>query len=265
MLYPDSSIVENRGYQVVEVDGQFTLEAIDRGRSLDALDAFGVRSCDAVCGCCMLVRSHVFEKVKRFRREGVNRWGELIFAAEAKRLGSKIAVSDHCLFHGGVGTKSNPKNDLRSTSYQVERGPWERVVERYLRPLGPSVRRRNVLEPDLTSRLRSRTTRLLFYGIGTVTEMLLEKGRTPMEQLEFCTGLKEEVGVTFRGRRVQWVGDVQVEHYDWIVLTPLHLGRKLYEKHFRSRLTPQFRGAISEILIRTQKDVNRITYRDLFP
>ena len=78
-LYPNSNIVQDSGYDIIEVDGMITTEAKYRNEDFLRIKGFSHRICDATCGCFMLIKKHVFKKINLFNIEGANRWGELLF------------------------------------------------------------------------------------------------------------------------------------------------------------------------------------------
>src|SRR3990172_6497705 len=69
MLYPDTTKIQDRGYDLVDLDGRIILEPRDRGKTKESAAPFTWRACDALCGCFMLVKSEVFKLVPEFREE----------------------------------------------------------------------------------------------------------------------------------------------------------------------------------------------------
>ena len=233
MLYPGTTKVQDRGYDLVQIDDRVTLEAKDRGLSKDEIIPFGIRNCDALCGCFMLVKKNVFNFVSEFSEEGQNRWGEFIFTNVARKQGAAVVVIDHFLYHGGKSTKSNPDKALSSISYQIEQGIWESIVSMYVDTAWIKLRYRSEISESLTNIL-SKAEDILLYGAGTVSEHLLKylNGK----QVTICSGLPEEQGILFHGYSVEDYEKALVKSYDLIIMTPLYIGRDLYEKYIATKI-----------------------------
>lgn len=258
MLYPNSDKIQDRGYDLVNLDGQVVLEARDRGKNKSPFVGGadppwrkgGNRgmSCDALCGCFMLVKADVLKLVPKFREEGGNRFGEFIFASEARRKGARVAVIDHYLYHHGHGTKSHADKAMSSNSYQIERPIWEKIVRDYVNENDIRIHRRRVLGERFKARFRDRSfQRILFYGVGTVTEFILKDVQLDLRRIAFCSGLPEETGTEFHGQRIQFVDEIDFEKYDWIIITPLHIGERIFSEKIQPRLSGKSRAVISRV------------------
>lgn len=263
MLYPDGETVQDRGYDLVAEGERIFLEPRDRGLQRPPLAGFGVRECDAVCGCFFLVKQPVLARLGSFDEEGQNRWGEFLFMARARRAGFTTAVIDHALFHGGVGTKGNPDKRFSSMSYGVEKGLWEKIQKNYLDPGQVRKRREICLDEELTIRLERPSGKILCYGIGTVAELLINSLDIPSDLIDFCTGLPEEAGTHFHGHDVLDVAKIATEDYGWILMTPLYSGQKLAEKWILPRMTKAFAGIVSVMETGTSDTEKRFFCRDL--
>jgi hypothetical protein len=270
MLYPNSTKIQDRGYDLVNLDGQIILEACDRSKSpLEGVlrvvsGQNGWRYCDALCGCFMMVKADVFKLVPKFREAGGNRFGEFIFASEARHKGAQVAVIDHYLYHHGHGTKSHADKVLSSNSYQIEKPIWEKIARDYVSGKDVRLHRRRVLDESLKRRLSDpRFQRILFYGVGTVTEFILANVKLDSQRLAFCSGLPEEAGTEFHGQRIQLVGEVELENFDWIVITPLHIGKKIFSERIQPRLSRKRRAVVS--LVEAEQTGNDVIhkFRDL--
>lgn len=228
MLYPGGATVQDRGYDLVQIDDRVVLEAKDRGRSQHAVVTFGSRKCDAVCGCFMFVKKNVFDVLHEFSEEGRNRWGEFIFICHARKHGIKTAVIDHFLYHGGIGTKSNNDKSLSSISYKAERGIWDSIVSKYVKKSFISRSYRTEISQTLMKVL-FQAEDILLYGAGSVSEHLIRhlKGK----RLTLCSGLAEEQGISCLGYTIEAYEKALNRSYDLIVMTPLHVGRGLFMKN----------------------------------
>ncbi|MCD6401249.1 MAG: hypothetical protein J7L73_04895 [Anaerolineales bacterium] len=255
MLYPGTTKVQDRGYDLVQIDDRVTLEAKDRGLLKDEITAFGSRGCDALCGCFMLVKKNVFNFVSEFSEEGQNRWGEFIFICCARKHGIKVAVIDHFLYHGGKSTKSNVDKALSSISYQAERGIWESIVNKYVDTEWIKFRYRSEISESLANIL-SEAEDILLYGAGTVSKHLLKY--LDGKHVTICSGLPEEEGILFHGYSVENYRKALDKSYDLIVVTPLYIGKELYERYVAPRL--QDEADIMTIAITMQIEKDRYIY-----
>jgi len=251
MLYPGTTKVQDRGYDLVQIDDRVTLEAKDRGLLKDEITAFGSRGCDALCGCFMLVKKNVFNFVSEFSEEGQNRWGEFIFICCARKHGIKVAVIDHFLYHGGKSTKSNVDKALSSISYQAERGIWESIVSKYVDKSFIARSYSCELSESLANIL-SEPEDILLYGAGTVSEHLLKY--LDGKRVTICSGLPEEQGVLFHGYLVENYEKALVKSYDLIVMTTLYIGKELYERYITSKLQNKATAPALAITLRIEGD-----------
>ena len=189
MLYPNSSKAQDRGYDMLRIDDHITWSARDRGVNKDRIDPFGIRPCDAVCGCFLFVKSSVLQLVPKFREQGKNCLGELIFMCEARKKGASIAVTDHFLYHDGISTKSNPDQELSSISYLKERDLLQSIVSDFADETWVRYELRSALSPELKKILSHSSGQILIYGIGTVTEGILNMLDLRDQEVSFCSGL----------------------------------------------------------------------------
>lgn len=247
-LDAESGRVQDRGYDLAVLDGEVTLLAQDRGADPDAVVPFGFRPCDAVCGCTLYVRASVFQQVPAFREEGRNRFGEFVFAREARRAGARIGVVDHFVRHGGKSTKHNPDPALRSTSWAAERELWAGLVRAWVDPADVRIRLESVIAAGLAGRLRGSGGRTLVYGAGTVADRLARAFPEAAARWTFASGLPEEAGIPFHGGQVQSISKVPLSDFDWILITPLGRGERIAERVLAPLLPPGFAGRISEIV-----------------
>ena len=242
MLYPGTTKVQDRGYDLVQIDDRITLEAKDRGLSKDEIVPFGIRNCDALCGCFMLIKTKVFNFVSSFSEEGQNRWGEFIFTNVARKQGVTVAVLDHFLYHGGKSTKSNADKTLSSISYQTESGIWESIVSKYVDKSFIALSYSCEISKSLATIL-SEAENILLYGAGTVSEHLLKY--LDGKRVSICSGLPEEHGILFHGYSVKDYEKALLKSYDLIIMTPLYIGSNLYKKY----VLPKIEGKNSVVIV----------------
>ncbi len=263
MLYPETSKVQDRGYDLMGEDGKAALVAKDRGLDRGSLESFGFRHCDAVCGCFLYIKAEVFAAVPTFSEQGVNRWGEFIFIAQARHAGFKCGVIDHHLQHGGISTKNNPDPKLSSTSYLVEHGWWDDIVRDHVDQRWIKKAPESRLDKSITRLLEQKGNRILFYGAGTVAQYILNKtGENLAASVEFCSGLSEEVGMDFMGHTLQDASVMDLTGFDTILMTPLRIGEGIFHKVLAPRLPADFSGKVCVIETR-QGEIREFLAREI--
>lgn len=265
-LDPGTQRIQDRGYDLVEMDGEVVLEARDRGIDRDEAPAFGARACDAVCGCFLWVRAPLLQALGGFPLEGSNRWGEFLFAQQARRRGARVAVVEHYLEHAGQSTKSNPSLALRSESRGLERSHWQALVRRYV--AAEDVRRRveRRVDPDFVRALADPRRRVVLFGVGTVAERLLEAARPELGRWTLTSGLDEEAGTSVGGHVVQPLDAVDWSAHDWVIVTPLHRGERLWKTRLADRIgpaPPDGGPRVSCVELVRRGDRSRLVCRDL--
>ncbi len=264
MLCSPSGPVQDRGFDLVEVDGELRLEARDRGADPGALPAFRWRPCDAVCGCLLAIRREVLARVPAFSPDGCNRWGEFLFCAAAREAGFRVGVLGHYLIHRGRSTKGRGRPELSSESRDLEARLWRERVLPHLAGIRPRRRLRRVLDPAARRELAAARGPVLVYGVGTAADLVAAALR-PGAPVTFCTGLPEEVGRPFGGRVVADVDAVDPAVFRWIVMTPRSRGAEIFGERIRPRLAEGFRGRVSEVVAGVQGDDLVYGLRDLRP
>ena len=114
MLYSDSKIIQDAGYDLSEIDSKIVLMPKYRGKKQRAVEP---RLCDYVCGCALFIKKHVLSRITQFPLEGKNKWGEFLFIQLAKQQSFKTMILDSFLSNQGKGTKT----DLNKTAnYDAE-------------------------------------------------------------------------------------------------------------------------------------------------
>jgi len=258
MLYPDTTKIQDRGYDLVQIDDQVTIEAADRGRDKQEVSQFGFRLVDALCGCFVFVKSNILKKVNEFSEEGQNRFGEFIFLCETREQGAKIGVIDHFLYHSGISTKSNPDKKLGSISYSFEKKIWQHIVSKYVDKSWVKNRIQQVVSAELANLLTATTGRILVYGIGTVTEFLGTQFDFYSARFTFCTGLREEAGMKVFDKPVEHIKDLKFNNFSIILITPLFIANKIYRQALNPLLPETFDSPV--YAIEADKNSEEIKY-----
>jgi hypothetical protein len=97
--------------------------------------------------------------------------------------------------------------------------------------------------------LNDKSKNILIYGIGTVAEELLNNTNN---KFTLATGLPEESNMNIRGNKVYYIDDINLYEYDWIIITPLYIGEKIYNNIFDDEFELNYKGKVSFI----KKNIN---------
>ncbi len=225
MLYPNTSKIQDTGYDLVKIDDQVTLMPQNRGKRKKTIKPFGFRECDAICGCAMFIKKAVLKKLNDFSLDGQNRYGEFIYTYQAKRHGFKTIVLDHYLYHHGTSTKSNDNINYRSISWQYEKKLWEKIVAKYINKKRMKINYQTRLSDKLKKFLGNANS-LLIYGVGTITTRIIQELKP--NKLAFCTGLPEEVGLKFFNYLVYDYKEINYKKFKTIIITTLANSSKIH-------------------------------------
>jgi hypothetical protein len=218
MIDAKSGLLQNFGYDFVEVDGSLSYRGKYKGNDPASLDLPDYRECDAVTGCAMFIKSHVFESVTSFPLEGANRWGEILFSYLATQNDLKTIVISSYLQHYAISTKQKNSVKLSSLSWIVERGQWEKLKLKYLSEVKPVNTFFSALDKALMLKLK-RVNKGLIYGCGVNADFILNN--LDLKNWDVCSGLPEEIGQNFNGLKVLDVEALRVNLYDLILITPI--------------------------------------------
>ena len=97
-FFPDSKIIQNYGYDFIEIDGDLTYQGLFKNEHFNDIELNGPRLCDSITGCLMYIKSDVIAKVNEFPLDGNNRVGEMIFSQLARKFGFNTIVLDSFVF-----------------------------------------------------------------------------------------------------------------------------------------------------------------------
>lgn len=82
--------------------------------------------------------------------------------------------------------------------------------------------------------------RILIYGIGTVTILLLKK--LDNCQITLCSGVESEIGKKYEGMIIQNIFELILSQFDFIFIVARFEGRQLYRENINPRLSKDFLG-----------------------
>ncbi|MBA7558931.1 hypothetical protein ES708_00542 [subsurface metagenome] len=229
MLYPGTDKVQDTGYDLISIDNKISLKPQNRGKKVSDLDEFVLRECDSVNGCALYIKKEVISKIPQISLDGMNRWGEYIYMNKAKKLGYKIIVLGHYLYHYGKSTKNNPNKILSSESYLLERRIWRNIVDKYIDKNQIAIHIKKTLSNKLKKIVLS-NKKILFYGAGTVSEFIYNKLKNNLDlnNIDFCSGLIEEKGKLFCNKRIIFYKDINFKNYDAIIITVFQKEKEIF-------------------------------------
>ncbi len=125
---------------------------------------------------------------------------------------------------------------------------WNEIVKEHVDPAWIQYEQQSRLAPDLISLLNQPGTHALFYGAGTVASFILDSLNSDLKaNVDFCSGLPEEVGLKFETHTLLDATTVDLTPYNLIVMTPLRIGEGLFEKIIAPRLPQNYSGQVVAI------------------
>lgn len=246
MLHPHTNKLQDFGYDFITIDGQLSVEGLHKNQDIGSLSLLNSRECSAVCGCAMWISKEVLSVVKAFRKEGMNRWEELIFTHEAYRSGFKCKVLSSHLFHFGTSTKVSNDVKLGSISWLIERHMWREVVNKFLYDAVPKKKIIREISPALRNYIHSKN-KIILYGCGTIADFIFNN--IEGTSVEFVSNLKEEIGCCFNGKRVKAIGDLIDIKFDAILITAIG-----YEEQIMPALSELFSEKVEPLAEVRTKD-----------
>ncbi len=259
MAKPDKNRLSNRGFNLVKIGEKITYEPNSRGAFFSSTHEQGFVECDAVTGCCMFIKKEVLKSGIFFKREGANRWEELIFALEAKNKGFKVICLNHILWHYGISTK-NKDIKLSSISYLIERKLWDNVLKKYGNIMSSMAKKEmKIILSEKLREILEKDTKKLIIGAGTVADYILSNSK--FKNVDIASGLKEEEGVSFHGVKIKYLKNVskkELAEYRYIIFTAIG-----YEDILLSNLDPELKKKIIFLRKIIGNDELRILIRNL--
>jgi hypothetical protein len=226
MIDVKSGLLQDFGYDFIYIDDTLSYEGLYKYRDPKSLKLPEYRICDSVTGCAMFIKSHVFNVVPEFPLEGANRWGELIFSHLAAQNNLKTIVLSTHLYHHAISTKQTGSITKSSLSWLVEREQWQQVASNYLKNTKPVVSYKSIIDDDFRDLLEQSKT-ILIYGCGVNSDVILRN--LTLKHWQICSGLPEEIGQVFRGKKVLDVKKINVDDYSCILITPIGYDKNILE------------------------------------
>ncbi len=213
MLYPETNIIQNRGYRLISIDDNVSSDALDNRLKKDDVVNFDYRNCQTITGCFQAIPSKVIKEIPEFPLEGRNRLGELLYHSIAIRKGFEVGVLGHYLEHHAISTKNNPNHDLASESYLKEKSIWQDAVIQF--NLNDFVEERisREIDQNIIDWLKEPC---VIYGAGTITEFIGSK--LGLESHIICSGLKEEEGLMICNQKIRFKRNVNWSNFKRVLI-----------------------------------------------
>ena len=236
MLKPGSNKLLDFGYDFIILDDELSYKSFDKGKLRSDVSLAPFRECDAVCGCCMLIKKAVKGSGLLFRPEGMQRWSEMIFSYQAKQNGFKTIVLSSHLEHFGISSKQSGDLKLSSMSWIVESQLWKSLVKQFLTDVLPKKRVRRIVSKRLHEWINNQKA-LCLYGCGSISDFMMKQ--YPDIQFSVCAGLPEEINQQFNGVLV-----TNVEDMDWqgrtVINTAIGYDQQIFKIYFSEVADFQF-------------------------
>ena len=230
-FFPNSKIIQNYGYDFIEVDGKLTYRGLYKNKNLNEVKLNGSRICDSVTGCLMYIKSKVLVKVNKFPLDGNNRVGEMIFSQMARKHGFKTLVLDSFVFHEGISSKQNKNIKLSSLSWLYEKEKWEENVIKYFNEVKPKESFRQLISNALKRKLLN-SKKTLIYGCGTVAHFIVSSNL--LSNFDLCSGLPEEVNKNFLRKKIKNVKTLNYDQYDLIIISSIGYEDQIISSYFKN-------------------------------
>ena len=172
----------------------------------------------------------------------------------------KTAVNNHFLYHSGTSTKNNKNLLYRSISYQVEKKLWHKVINHFIKKSWVRKFVTTKFSNNLINVIKNRKNKILIYGAGTVSEQLIARFDTFLSNATFVSGLPEEFGKKIAKKyTIKSVHNIKPSSFDWILITPTNIGKKIYNNYFLKWVKNNWSGKI--ICIEINKLKNFVLYK----
>jgi len=246
-FFPDSKIIQNYGYDFIEIDGKLTYQGLFKNENFNDVILNGPRICDSVTGCLMYIKSGVLTKVNEFPLDGNNRVGEMIFSQMARKYGFETLVLDSFVFHEGISSKQNKNIKLSSLSWLYEKEKWEENVIKYFNEVKPKKSYRQLISSTLKRKLLN-SNKTLIYGCGTVAHFIVTSNL--LSNFDLCSGLPEEINKNFLDKKIKNVKILNFNQYDLIIISSIGYESQIISSYFNNIndklhiLTKQFKNNI---------------------
>ena len=228
MLKEDGQLIQDFGYDLIELDGSLSSSALYRDELLTKKKLPPFRECSAVCGCAMWISKTVLDEVKQFPLEGNNRWGEMIYSNLARRKGFKTIVLSSNLIHLGSSTKLKKDPLLSSNSWLIEKDMWNEISLKFLNDAPISKKLNSQFSPQFIDLIKN-SKKLLIYGCGTISNYVSKNFITDKQKVDYASALSEEIGQKFNDKTIKDLKKINFFDYDKIFISAIGYERKIID------------------------------------
>lgn len=259
MLYPKTNIIQDNGYEIINLNNSALLSPINRGKKFLNYSKKEWHYRDCCCGCFLYLTQKALAHQKKFYPEyGANRWDELSYILKAKDKGLKLAVLNHNLFHEGISTKNHHKMKFRTISYQIEKKLWNKFQKKFINL--KLIKKKILINFDkkIIKLVENKYNKILFYGAGIFSETFIKKDILNIKNVSFCSGLKEEIGKKIGNYKIVDVKKININNFNCVVITSEESAKKIYDNNFNLSLKKKWEGNFYKI--QTKKTNNLWTY-----
>jgi hypothetical protein len=234
MIDAKTGLLQDFGYDFITLDGGLSYRGLYKHDPLAKHKLPVFRYCDAITGCAMYIKYNVFHDVSEFPKEGVNRWGELLFSQLARKYGYKTIVLNAHLKHYATSTKQKKDVTMSSMSWLIEKGLWSKVVDKYLTNVKTTISSNTHVSGEII-KLISNSNKCLIYGAGTIANAILYSTLNT-ENIDLCSGLEEEGGKYLAGIEIQDVSTITFTDYDVLIISSIGYEKIIYRKYFQDTI-----------------------------
>lgn len=213
MLYPETNIIQNRGYRLISIEDDVSSDALDNGLDKDDVVNFHYRNCQTITGCFQAIPSKIIKEIPKFPLEGRNRLGELLYHSIAIRKGFEVGVLGHYLEHHAISTKNNPNHELASESYLREKSIWQDAAIQFKLNEFVEERISREIDQNIIDWLKKPC---VIYGAGSITEYIGSK--LDLESHIICSGLNEEEGLVICNHEIKFKRNVNWSNFERVLI-----------------------------------------------
>jgi hypothetical protein len=220
-LYPNSNIIQDYGYDLVNQNNKIILKPKNRYKKFVSSKSSKSRNCEGLCGCLLYITNKSKKSSINFSHDGMNRWSEFIYLLQLKNKGYKIGVINHPVYHNPISTKQKVNKSLTSISYNLEKIYWNKIIKKYDLKKYAKKNTRIVLGKNLKTFLDNHNE-LILYGAGTVSEIILKyKNNNKNKNIVLTSGLDEEIGKKIFNKKIYSSKELEKLDISNIIITAI--------------------------------------------
>ena len=226
MKSPSTKLVQNRGFDLIDVDGQIRTRAIQENQNQSNKFPY-FKKCFSFTGCLMFIPKEVVKLRIEVPLIGRNRLGEMLYHFILHEKGIEVGIIDNVFAqHFADSTKKNPDPELTFESYSYESQIWKDALKEFDLSKYVAKKYSVTISNSLISFLKN-TKNLKIYGAGSITESLLNQSKT--DNFDLISGLNYEDGNIFLGKKIYFYENFKFKSSDTLLISVEGLENKVYE------------------------------------